>query len=145
MQSLFVEPYGIYMLPMTDAESCFEALRHEGFEVYTLPEVDSELAFFDQVRTAIPLSPQLSGRANWNAFTDSLWNGIDECGHPKVSILWPHAETMRRADRSAFHTAVECMQDVISDFRREAAKTSLDTKNVVIIILDAEYTANCNP
>ena len=73
-------------------------------------------SFFASIITILPLDPPLSGKVRWEAFSDSLWYGMDGLAKtsPHVAILWKNAENMMQHDFTAFQTAIACLEDVAS-------------------------------
>lgn len=73
-------------------------------------------SFFASIIATLPLDPPLSGKVNWDAFSDSLWYGMDGIAKivPHIAIIWKNAENMMRHDFTAFQTAIACFEDVAS-------------------------------
>jgi hypothetical protein len=95
-----------------------ERLRREaegaGYATFVLPErgIVDRASFFDAVRATFPLDPPLLGSGNWDALSDSLWEGL--CTHEarSIAILWPGARAMASSAPDDFEIALNVLADV---------------------------------
>ncbi len=62
-------------------------------------------SFFDCARANLPMDPPLFSNRSWDAFSDSLWGGIDALPESKILIVWRKANTMASASCSDFEIA----------------------------------------
>lgn len=65
-------------------------LRENGYHIYEIDgtEIINAKTFFAEIVKVLPQNPPLSGRENYDAFTDSVWEGIVDLELDKVAILW---------------------------------------------------------
>jgi hypothetical protein len=69
-------------------------------------------AFFDAVRTALPMDPPLVSSRSWDALSDSLWEGIRSLGATHVAVLWPDAGFFSEEAPREFEIATSVLADV---------------------------------
>jgi Barstar (barnase inhibitor) len=75
-------------------------------------------AFFDAVRSALPLDPPLMSARSWEALSDSLWEGIRSLGSKHVVALWP--------DSSLFSEGAPCEFDIATSVLADVARSLAD-------------------
>ena len=106
-------------------------LREHEFYVIELDDdsiIDSE-SFFRSVPSRLPYEPPLDGpEVSWDAFVDSLWEGISEGKETRVAIVWKNAEKMMEHDHRGFEIALDCFEEVASTINTAAfgRKTQID-------------------
>ena len=108
-----------------------------GEAVFTFQGCSNTASFFEAVRRELPLDPMLGPSPNWNAFTDSLSNGIDAIGHRNVMLIWKDSHVMRRRDPGGFRTAVRCLQDIVDALRSERAQSRTEVRGLRVILCDS--------
>jgi hypothetical protein len=128
--------FQVKSVPAEAVSSFIADLQKDGYTIYQLDPVFGASDFFSMVRERLPLDPPLSGRVNWNAFTDSLWNGIDSSGSAKNAIIWHNPRRMADNEPDAYREAVECLHDVISDFRKEYSLGRTNVTHLAIVLVE---------
>jgi hypothetical protein len=97
---------GIVHAPNEDPDSVAEELRSLGWHVYALPPAMTDgWAFIRAVKSTIPLDPPLLSDDNWNALSDSLWDGLYESGNDRIAIVWPGSQAMADWDLDSYENA----------------------------------------
>jgi hypothetical protein len=93
-----------------------DSLGKKGFRVFQMDGTDVKDArsFFKKIVNVFPQDPPLSGKCNWDAFTDSLWGGLDELAQERVAFIWTRVEKMFEFGIPDLFTAIECFKDVAS-------------------------------
>jgi|SRR5687768_4262538 len=69
-------------------------------------------SFFDAVRATLPLFPPVFSRDNWDALSDSIWNGLNELNTTRVLIIWSDSHHMKESPED-FEMALNVLEDVI--------------------------------
>lgn len=69
-------------------------------------------AFFDAVRSALPMDPPLVSSRSWDALSDSLWEGIRSLGANRVAVLWPDSSFFSEEAPREFEIATSVLADV---------------------------------
>ena len=69
-------------------------------------------SFFDAVRASLPLNPPILSSDNWDALSDSIWNGLDELNTGRVLIVWSDSDHMKDSPED-FQMALYVLEDVI--------------------------------
>lgn len=90
------------------------SLKKNGFRIFQLDGediVDAE-SFFKKIVRVVPQDPPLSGKCNWDAFTDSLWGGLDELAEENVAFIWTKAENMFEHGIPDLFTALDCFKEL---------------------------------
>lgn len=90
------------------------ALTAAEFKVYRLSGITSVEDFFLHVRDDLPMAPPISGQVHWDAFSDSLWGGLDETGDERIAIFWENADQLLMKDSESFQIAIEIFSHVAS-------------------------------
>ncbi len=90
---------GVGALPDPDIHELRRVLEADGVVVYVIPSagITDQASFFKAAEAALPLDPPEIGAGGWDAFSDSLWNGIDELEAERVAILWPNGRAVAQA------------------------------------------------
>ncbi|MCX7748961.1 MAG: barstar family protein [Clostridia bacterium] len=92
----------------------FEVLEIDGDCIY-----DSK-TFFKAVKDSLPFDPPISGKVNWDAFSDSLWEGIMNLENQKVAIVWTKAENMLNYGLGGLIDAIRALTDVSTSLYNDA-------------------------
>lgn len=89
------------------------AVRHNipAYVISTDKRVGRE-AFFDAVRSALPMDPPLVSSRSWDALSDSLWEGIRSLGANRVAVLWPDSSFFSEETPREFEIATSVLADV---------------------------------
>ncbi|WP_406642760.1 barstar family protein [Amycolatopsis sp. WGS_07] len=94
-------------------------------------------AFFDAVRSVLPLDPPVMGSRSWDALSDSLWEGILNLHGKRTVIWWPDAEEFKERSRSDYNIALEVLQDVALSLA-DPIKTNGKPKRVSIFVASSK-------
>jgi hypothetical protein len=97
-----------------DIDAVVRDATQDGCAVYVLPGhavIDRE-SVFKAIRASCPLDPPLHGNRNWDALSDSLWNGLYELEQDCILIVWPDADALRRAAPDEHQVALEVLADI---------------------------------
>jgi hypothetical protein len=103
------------LVDSVDRSALEELLREEpGTMVFTLrgKSIVTQADFVAAANAALPLDPPLGEGLSWDAFSDSLWSGIDALRAPRVIVAWEHAEVLANAAPTAFDEALRCFREV---------------------------------
>ncbi len=104
---------GLQLSVGADLDEQRRGFEAEGWTVLVLPPgITGRDSFFGGIRAACPLDPPLVRNDNWDALSDSLWNGIDELEDSQVAILWPDSTAMATAAPLDFGTAREILSGI---------------------------------
>ena len=91
-------------------------------------------SFFRGIRAACPLDPPLVRNDNWDALSDSLWNGIDELEDSQVAIIWPDSTAMAPAAPHDFATAREILSGIAESLANSDATVGGPTLFAVVLL-----------
>ena len=116
-------------------DQMIENLRDAGFFVIEFDGGESAAAFFEEVKDKLPLDPPLSGRVNWNAFSDSLWSGLNDLAAEAVVVVWRGASRLQHADSWSFAVAQDIFAEVASQLNRGMYGAK---KKIIRIIFERE-------
>jgi hypothetical protein len=97
----------------------------------TISDCDS---FFASIRASLPLDPPVL-TCNWNALSDSLWEGLYSPNDSKIVIFWRDAETMKTAAPLDYETATCVLGDVAATLNDSAA--TVGHPKTLTVVLDA--------
>lgn len=125
---------GLHHMPAANVESTRRELEQVGWLVFVLPEamIDGR-GFFQGVRSTLPLDPPVLSDDNWNALSDSLWNGVDSLDVDRVALIWPESDTMAELAPEDFRVAQELLADIASSLADRDATAGEPTKFTVIL------------
>lgn len=90
---------------------------------------------FSAVRNVVPLDPPMHSSWNWDALTDSLWSGLDQCWYETIVIIWLGAGCLKTSAPRDYMIAVEMFTHV-ADTLADMHFTAGDTKMVCIYVCD---------
>jgi len=92
-------------------------------------------SFYAEAANILPLDPPLTGiKRNWDAFTDSLWEGLANLECSKVVIIWSNADKMVNTALSQLIEICIVMNDVIKSVSQESTGISVPV-NLALILL----------
>lgn len=77
-----------------------EHLQSSGSRVFILPkDILDKASFFEAAKKIFPLNPPIEGRRlNWDALSDSIWQGFLDLNENKIVVIWPIGEPEMKAD-----------------------------------------------
>ncbi|WKU02996.1 barstar family protein [Micromonospora sp. HUAS LYJ1] len=115
MKSVEFNP-GVLVVAAPQIEAAAAAASLQGIPVFTLVTGvgGDHGAFFDAVRTTLPLDPPLIGKCSWDALSDSLFGGLYALGAKRVLLIWMDAPEMAAVDQSGINIALEVLADVVA-------------------------------
>ncbi len=92
------------------------SLQKKGFNIFELDgdNVKDAKSFFKKIVNVFPQDPPLSGKCNWDAFTDSLWGGLDELAQERVAFIWTKVEEMFEYGIPDLFIALDCLKELAS-------------------------------
>jgi Barstar (barnase inhibitor) len=125
---------GVYRLNDKQASEVSRDLAPQGARVINLPgDIRTKAAFIAAVREVAPLDPPLFGESNWDAFEDSLWEGLRGLPEDKIVIVWPNANLMSEKNSQEYEAAHE----ILSNLTNSLASLSITqgTPKELIVIL----------
>lgn len=117
-------------------EQTLHQLKDDGFYVIEFECRGSVIELFREFKQKLPLDPPISGNVNWDAFTDSLWSGINDLENDLVALVWRDAWKLRQADNPSFEIAQEVLSTVACQLTAGAYGAS--RRKVVRVILVQE-------
>ncbi len=94
------------------ATAALEQFRAERVFALDGTVIKSQEDFVRECSCVLPLDPPLGPGLRWDAFSDSLWSGIDELRVSKVAIVWYRADVLAVADPNVYAEAQRCFQEV---------------------------------
>ncbi len=71
-----------------------------------------QCSFIDAMKATFPMDPPLVGNDHWDAFSDSLFGGLDELDAKQVVLVWMNSELMEQKANGDYQIALECLGDV---------------------------------
>ena len=121
------------ILPANTLPTRMSALDAAGFAVFALPSgIRDRQAFFDGVRTALPLDPPVQSDWNLDALEDSLWVGLGSSEVDRLAIVWPDVAEMVLQDEREFNMLLDtvvAVADILAHPMRGDA-----TKLILIVL-----------
>jgi hypothetical protein len=68
-----------------------ERFQSDGSRVFILPkDILDKASFFEAAKKIFPLNPPIEGRRlNWDALSDSIWQGFLDLNEKKIAVVWP--------------------------------------------------------
>lgn len=86
---------GVHSLAAKEALEASRELAAAGARVIFLPaNIRDKASLISGVRATAPLDPPLTSETNWDAFEDSLWEGLRRAAETTIVLVWPRATTM---------------------------------------------------
>lgn len=132
---------GIYALRSDERDLLLERLGAAGVTCFELDgsSVLDTTAFHRAAVECLPLDPPLRGRErNWDAFQDSLFNGLAELQRTQVVIVWTDAHVMLNADLSGLIEVCIVVEDVIRDLQVASGESNIHTQLAVVLLGQGE-------
>jgi Barstar (barnase inhibitor) len=110
-----------------------QSFEEEGWRVFVLPDGINDHASFVQAATALfPLDPPWYG-GSWDAFDDSLWEGLSELPERRIAILWPDAVKLAGSDPKTYEMALDGLESVSEDLA-DAKATVGNPKDLAVVV-----------
>ena len=125
---------GLHHMPEADVEATRRRLEASGWRVFVLPErMTDRRAFFDGVRSTIPLDPPVLSDEKWDALSDSLWSGLDGLDADRVAVIWPGSMTMAELAPQDFQVAQEILADIAGSLA-DSETTGAEPTQVIVVL-----------
>jgi hypothetical protein len=125
--------YGVHQWQGSDPAALATELLNAGWTVFRLSGlIEDTPSFFRAIRENLPLNPPVQSE-NWDALSDSLWEGLHVFDADKVAVIWPRSDGMRDHDPAGFHTAVEVLMDIATSLADPQA-SSARTKPLLVVL-----------
>jgi len=95
-------------LSSDDVESLRAVLQQRNYRCYEVngSRMSGAASLYRELVAVLPQDPPLSGRRNWDAFEDSVWEGLESAPEEKFAILWHDSHLMLGALLPEFLRAV---------------------------------------
>lgn len=79
---------------------------------FSIIEIDNKNAsnlsmFYEELISILPIGIPLSGAVHWDAFLDSVWEGITEQESKKIALIWNNAQVMLNERLADFLSLVD--------------------------------------
>ena len=82
--------------------------------------------------------PPLGQGLSWDAFSDSLWSGVDALREPRISVLWRRADVLLHSAPAVFDEAVQCFREVAVLAQDPASGIDLPTTLRLLLVHDGD-------
>lgn len=123
---------GFHQLDHFDPKAAADHFRELGYRVFSLPSgISDRGALIRAVKAAVPLDPPIQGDDSWDAFSDSLWGGLDSLETRGVALLWPGSAQLREKQPEDYAIAGEVFADICSTLVTAQATSAL--KQIVVL------------
>jgi hypothetical protein len=109
-------------------------LKALAFKLYCIRSPIDSKDFFEQVRSAYPLDPAISGDVNWDAFADSIWGGLDACPDLKIALVINDVTVFRESNYQEFEVALDCLQTAATEVEAEKRNRGQNEAEIIIVI-----------
>lgn len=97
-------------------------LSQEGYRIFDLDGIANESDFLRVIKDRLPLNPPIYS-GNWNAISDSLFEGLIDLPEKKIAIVWNRAHTLMNSDLENFTLAVLVFSEVAALIPKYSEKT----------------------
>ncbi|TKY81329.1 barstar family protein [Pectobacterium polonicum] len=77
---------------------------------------------FDEIKISLPLDPPLHSRCNFDAFSDSMFGGLDSLENDKVCVFLVDIKKALRNDSKNYHILLDIFSDNLSYLESEGKK-----------------------
>ncbi|MCV9878106.1 barstar family protein [Brenneria izbisi] len=74
---------------------------------------------FDEIKKSLPLDPPLYSRCNFDAFSDSIFGGLDLLESDKACVFLVDLNKALRNDSKSYHILLDVLSDNFSYFESE--------------------------
>lgn len=112
------------------------SLKKKGFRIFQMDgdNVKDAKSFFKKIVNVFPQDPPLSGKCNWDAFTDSLWGGLDEIAQERVAFIWTRVEEMFEYGIPDLFTALDCFKELGSSVSNQDYGISKPVQLLIFLV-----------
>ena len=111
-----------------------ENYRAQLFAIYSIGTVTSTIDFFLQVKNAFPLDPPISGQIRWQSLSDSLWNGLRDCGKSRIVLAMRDATGFQKDFTQDFEHAIYLMNSVSSDVELQNRIEGIPNSQIIVVV-----------
>lgn len=110
-------------------EHFVKVAQEDGF---TIIEIDNEIApslpiFYKELISILPIGIPLSGSVHWDAFLDSVWEGITEQENKKIALIWNNAQVMLNEKLIDFLMVIDVLTQLSRTLTSEEPKFNFVT------------------
>ena len=132
-RDLYIPAYGVHDRTGVPLDGLLAGLTREGWPVYTLPGApESKDGFIASIKSVLPLDPTIQ-LGNWDAMSDSLWEGLHLLNAEKVAVVWPESDRLRRGDPDAYSIALDIFDSLV--FGLADLRYTVDHVTRVLVLL----------
>jgi len=129
-----IQNQGLQRIADFDVENGVRELINRGYRAFLLPSgIKDKRAFFDGIRTTLPLDPPIVSYRSWDALSDSVWGGLYSVDAGSIAIIWPGSAEMAEAQPKDFRIAKSILSD-LTESLADAQFTVGNTKQVVVVL-----------
>jgi hypothetical protein len=127
-------PKGLLRTEEASLATLVGRMEAEGWRVFLLDgrAISDKGSFMGEVRNVMPLDPPLASD-NWDALTDSLWNGLDGLDAKHIAIVWPFSEILKESSPQDYDVALGTLVEIM-DSLADPDATGGETKGVTIVL-----------
>jgi hypothetical protein len=126
---------GLHEVSQSDASALIAVLRRDSYGVFEMSStIHGRLGFFAAVREVLPLDPPVTSDDNWDALSDSLWEGLSMEPLGKIAIVWPEPSLMQQMSPADFAIACDVLRDVAELLGDEDATVGAPKAVVVLLV-----------
>ncbi|MEQ9880228.1 barstar family protein [Pectobacterium aroidearum] len=80
---------------------------------------------FDEIKKSLPLDPPLYSRCNFDAFSDSIFGGLDSLENDKVCVFLVDIKKALRDDSKSYNILLDIFSDNLSYLENEGKEVVL--------------------
>jgi hypothetical protein len=135
-------PEGVVHRPIPDPDETRLEMERAGFTTVVLPsaEIRDQRSFIQALSERLPMDPPLVGKSNWDALSDSLWNGLHDQAADHFCIVWADTSAIARQTPADLVMAL----GVLADVARELAdrELSLGRPKHLVVLIHAPRSGN---
>ncbi len=119
-------------------------LEDRGFAVFVLDgtSVTDWTTFYHAVASVLPADPPLGTYAVWDAFIDSVAEGLDQANKPNAALVWLNADSILEAGLQDLFQIIEVFQDIAWRVRYTEKKHLQNFSFAVILSGNGKNFAN---
>jgi len=124
---------GVLLVPDLDMDAVHAAAKVHGALVYVMPDtgITDRESFFAWFRATLPQDPPLVSARSWDAFRDSIRNGLLDEKRRRFVIVWPNSAAMGPPEEREMALVV---LDQIAGDLADARATLGRTKHVSVLV-----------
>jgi hypothetical protein len=109
-------------------------LESNGFKLFSIGSPTDAPEFFAQAKNEYPLDPKISGDVHWDAFSDSLWGGLDACSESKIALVIRDATVFSEGCPKDYDIALDCMSDAAREVEAEKQNEGMEKAEIVLVV-----------